>query len=1497
MIARIRGPIDLNWIRNWADESALDQLVRRFSRYFKSEAGSRWYFFHDSFREFLVRKTSEFPPGNPDPTRDRTFHEDLADLCAAENWNIIWTWEEVYHRFRAGQIEEGLNLGSQDFFRRQFLSYRPTHAIQRDLHHAMDRAAGLQDALGLIRLLLANRELEQRQNSIQSTVIAPFAQLMCALNMERIAIEHVKEGSRLRCDAATALKVSTVLLERGLLTEARRIFELAEPLEFLSGDKSVDCDADDGPLEIMRNWARAATSFRPVLEVTGALRRVKCEEARSESSDDEATTAKLRLHLISHAGSALAEAGRWSDLADLAGEFDTSDDQETVALFWLHFRAYEHIDAERDQGLLLEQVSTMRAIRRESLGPAEITALSEAIFRSTDDPQEAKSVLEEIIQPNLRSDLNPFDEDLRPFDQRLRLNRLLYALGDRRNPSEIVPDSQNPIDSGIVMIERAICEVAHIWGRAWAGIYINADQVQILTRNLIQFFARSHEEIETTTEWVYVRQLRASFHSMLINAVSQHGPQAVSGLRELFEREWSANPSVWPAPVRRSAIMDLHRSGVGDDWARCQLHLLGDLHLEDLDVTGRVEECVQHASALSSVGDPERAKECLGRALKASFGVGYRKDYQLNQWVDWLGKVNEVEPDIALERIAKFASAVESLENTIESRPLMSAADRLLAVVWCAEPMAAIRLFSRFVEKGIVTFQSGLRSMLMEALKQADQPSGVWLLIFNEVLVPFDSDGDAEIAETLVSNWDRRLNRSDLIKGMVSLVERIRRFAPPSARGKWLLGFSKGLTNIGISPNSVGIDEVVAPPDVDEPYSSRILVLNDGARIFVDDPILSGLGCLDDLRALKERESEDSYFDWTPVVQTVVPDIQDDEALEELASMFDGKRESSKVFAIISGRFAELGDSGRAWNFAESALSESSNFGWGNWYDGGTRLGALSAMKQVDRERANRPIFSTIAEDFASYPYLLTLGGSALEDIIELTDSRDKTAEIWSEIEKYTDELFSAETDPQIQELIDVGSNDETSDAALIELTAGFLNHPCLPLVQAAQRVLGRLLLDGNADTMKTIDRFLTLTEECQERALDVIDAVSDRNPATVSRFECRVVELVGSADWSIRLKARSITDKCGWKFADHSQAVKPLPAIFDLTVLEESAVSKVAEPFATWIARVADLAGVPSSNLALHVRNKMDDIALVDHDWTDQVEEDMVRSLRRVGLAMPHSSIRHKVARRSLYHAIAELVDAHRVSDLDQVTLADNLSTSDSAMMLTIPLARPDLVAPNEWLDYDHDRLAWVANASASLKSTPSDAPDGRTLIAEATRLKESGNHFRPAERRLSLVGSHGHIANGHESDPDKFFATLFHTQTIRYPEAAPNAHPSILAVRNLHFGLDSPGADWLAFNPETARQLGWTFDSAGMFRWIDGQGEIMVETIWWTDGTYDFEPAGRGRYEVGDGWIVLASQAAVDQIVDTYGPLRRKSMVVRMLVDNSRPIKNSAFAVVPLG
>lgn len=275
LLARMRGVIDLPWVKKWADARVVKRLKQELSHYFRIEKiknRERWYFFHNSFRLFLLDTTAESPPGHYDRELDHEFYHELAEKCAKSPETSNWRWEELYYRVSAEEHERVLKLASQERFRSQFLAFRPIDAILADIGLAMRSVAACEDPVAFTRLVLAGAEITQRKFHLES---APIVSLLLDLDKKQTAIEqHIRDGNRLRIDATEALRVSLKLKGAGMDKEAERVFELAEPLDLLASPTSIEDGPQDTNIPLLETWAEAAVYFLDLDKIIEIIRKI-----------------------------------------------------------------------------------------------------------------------------------------------------------------------------------------------------------------------------------------------------------------------------------------------------------------------------------------------------------------------------------------------------------------------------------------------------------------------------------------------------------------------------------------------------------------------------------------------------------------------------------------------------------------------------------------------------------------------------------------------------------------------------------------------------------------------------------------------------------------------------------------------------------------------------------------------------------------------------------------------------------------------------------------------------------------------------------------------------------------------------------------------------------------------------------------------------------------------------------------------------------------------
>jgi hypothetical protein len=183
----------------------------------------------------------------------------------------------------------------------------------------------------------------------------------------------------------------------------------------------------------------------------------------------------------------------------------------------------------------------------------------------------------------------------------------------------------------------------------------------------------------------------------------------------------------------------------------------------------------------------------------------------------------------------------------------------------------------------------------------------------------------------------------------------------------------------------------------------------------------------------------------------------------------------------------------------------------------------------------------------------------------------------------------------------------------------------------------------------------------------------------------------------------------------------------------------------------------------------------------------------------------------------------------------------------------------------------------------------NGDVVIAENTKLKQL-EWETPKEKRLSVVCPSATVYGDTKYYTDSFFDRAVNRLIEEYPKTIIDTDPLPLAIYHNGLGYDTPCANWLALNPAVGYQLGWSLTDAGLFRWVNEKGQLMVESIWWIDGPIDETPPHL-HDEVGEGWLVIASPQAWEKIAARFSPLKRVMYVDRGYRENKQWVSSRDF------
>jgi hypothetical protein len=485
--------------------------------------------------------------------------------------------------------------------------------------------------------------------------------------------------------------------------------------------------------------------------------------------------------------------------------------------------------------------------------------------------------------------------------------------------------------------------------------------------------------------------------------------------------------------------------------------------------------------------------------------------------------------------------------------------------------------------------------------------------------------------------------------------------------------------------------------------------------------------------------------------------------------------------------------------------------------------------------------------------------------------------DLWPEIESYVHSLFPAVSDDDLDESLLISlSNAPDLDMpaeALIDLLSIYAAHPANLLSDCASAALVKLIVAKDPSANRAIKSLLLGDEVDQERALIIVDSVSQREQGTVAVFEPELQSLTDSPNIAVRLVARRLREQNGIR-VERDTANQGIPSLYDLALPPGSDIEEIwrrnersgfdflpdtDDPYEllmitlTEIKLAASEAGVPEENLVHRTAQIARELALKDR-WSGNGEQWLRNRLNSAGLEYPYRRPRSMVARRAFFHVVGELVDLELLGPANIRRMKPVLDYYDPAAFFIEPDATPTFAY--RMPDRQQARRDLVLDKAEFPKLTTEDRLVIFGQYSKAKRL----------EWELPTVVMQTMIApSGSDLDDDResFFPREIYWLIKDYPQLSSGHSPKPILIweEGQMRMFDSPNPVWLAFNPEIARSLGWSYDPRLLFGWVNREGKPAVWSVWWKDGIYQTRPP-RLNETVGEGWAVLGTRDALTKL-----------------------------------
>ncbi len=424
---------------------------------------------------------------------------------------------------------------------------------------------------------------------------------------------------------------------------------------------------------------------------------------------------------------------------------------------------------------------------------------------------------------------------------------------------------------------------------------------------------------------------------IIIAVARRYGNGLPEQLKDDFAHRFETESQQWPADLKFDLADDLLAAGIDAPWYRKALVEL-EAEAADGDVNSRLDVMADLIQRHARSSDLKAAQHIAIGMTSTAFGVGYRKDYQFDHWVSWLGRaLVELDGNRLVDDAAWLARLLTAVKPMTEGAP-RSAAASLPATVVPADPMAGVRIFEYLVRQGTVQHFDALAALVCSLVVRAGTLDKATIELAADITAnllalaahtPFPA-----LASAIVSAAARTSNQpsaSDLAESMAALTDR---YALPTARPGWREGLGLGVNT------KKDADEDPGRSDVDDIFA---LVLSDGQRIQRWD-VSSHIQNVDDIISLRRMEDDDSKFDWARVIERKALERND---IPKLVEVFGkGTRMDPDVLALLAEAAELNGDRDAAFRIASDAFGSARDYIWARDF-GGTRLRAASQIVRL----------------------------------------------------------------------------------------------------------------------------------------------------------------------------------------------------------------------------------------------------------------------------------------------------------------------------------------------------------------------------------------------------------------------------------------------------------------------------------------------------------------------------------------------------------------------
>ena len=1433
--------------------SALNDFLVLAGHFFNKVEVDKWQYFHNSFKWFLEEQTSKsILTGKHNPKKDEEVHQLIADKIKASISS--YKWNLIYHLFKSKQYDDILLLSSQEYFRTQWFQFRNYKHIGEDIS-IFSRASYYKNELSpLFRSIICISELNQRVYEFDPS---EHYDLYVALGREDIANTYILEGKSLLVNKEKALDYSGLLFRKGNITLAKQIYSLAEPAFILHHSKEVDENryssetfTSVNEFDLIVKWSSIAINYYPldyIIELIKPLRVVSRHDYGEERRDQESLNLNLLIHSLDAIVDVCIEDERWDIALDGLNHIYSRIQSHP---FLLNILYGLFIDKPYKSALILssfnERLQDWKA--KNNKDKLQLCFIYSFVLKNN---EKAKSLFNEIQTPRQLQDKGNFKEKFYYFNDYITLYSSINSIS-KSDCSVFEPESDNDDE---YQAFKYISELAFYHSLPKESLRLHISNIHSLIQSILYFYHRNHTEMEYS-----VRDLKEYILKTAITLCKSYGEELFTLALDVISADWLKNKQYWRTNEIRSLIDYVAEDKSKWDWCATRLASLENIMLKYSYKRERAEECIKQARSWLKIEKPHQTELNLKNAFKQSFGIRGEDDYQLDKLIDWLKIINEIDPSNTTKRIQWILDRIEYIQETT-SHAHSTPALKLLRITFEWNKKQGIDLLKWLLVNKIVEFTEAIEEVLEFLLSVEDSNTFLYLKIYTRVILFFQDSGNAGLG--IVALLAEKEFSTEFVNKFINEVDT---YAIQEYRYEVLKELDNKLKKYRTEVN-INLDIYNTGRQNSSQTTSSTLRLESGEEIDLQE-ILNRTKNYNDILELIQKESTNSYFNWLELLKNKSEILTSEEIRDITLRKY--KSEPTRI-ADAGEIILSKGNIPLAKELAYLALSQSRADGWVRYYDGGSKIKSYTLLSKVETlEIVSDLIFKDLAFSLSKIDAKVVFEN--IEPIIRLMTNKPPFEDLYSEVDKYQFELFSNAKEIENKFVFKEG------DYTLSETTANLLLFLYEFPISTLKEHIEKIIIEENSNSEVIADSFLDylIQNNHFEATLNILNGIYLKERHLSEKRLIILKQLTHNDRFDISYFSLELFHSTGFFYLPEIQP-KELPLIYklklehkpELIISDEERIRRIEETrklrdtndpveyigfYKRHAEVIADESGIPLINIAHRIMDlslKADSIG-----WFDNFDEEQIINLfKSLDLNSPYIRPRNLRIWPSLMKVVSELLD----NDYLSIGTAFSLSKkNDPRISLIETSKRPEFIKKlndDSLESFIHSRHneKWVEEMKSECFENFVFRTENKFIIAEFSHLL-SYVDGRPTEIKQSYLSTNPAINARYYI----YDSTLYNILIEAYPELR---RKEITFYNHNH--TSDNRMEWLAINPKICYELGWSLAEEGNFRWLNENGEIMIESVYWIDG--NIENHERFLYsEAGFGWCIIASTEAMKELLN---------------------------------